>query len=80
MPDKNLTEKTEIAVMSNDIGYIKSTIVQMDKKFDNLANQFVTRNEFNPVRNIVYGAVSLILTAALIALLTLIFKGGIYIK
>lgn len=39
-----------------------------------IKNNFVTKNEFNPVRNIVYGFTGLILLSVLGALITLAIK------
>lgn len=40
------------------------------------ASEFVTNEKFNPVRNIVYGMVGIILTGVLGYLLKLAFSGG----
>lgn len=44
----------------------------VDTMRSNLASNFVTRNEFNPVRNLVYGAVGVILFSVFGALIALI--------
>ena len=50
-----------LAVVANDVKHIKSN---MDK--------LVTRNEFEPVRNIVYGLAGLILVGVVAGLLALV--------
>ncbi len=56
-------EKTEInvAIMQTDIGYIKKTIEEVNKKFDLSTTMYVTRAEFWPVKTIVYGVAGMIL-------------------
>ncbi len=56
-------EKTEInvAIMQTDIGYIKKTIEEVNKKFDLSTTMYVTRAEFWPVKTIVYGGAGMIL-------------------
>jgi len=62
---KNLKE-----VNSNEHKDILSEISLINQKLDEL---FVTKTEFCPVRNIVYGLVGLILVGAISAILNLIF-------
>lgn len=66
---KDINEKN-IAIIQNDICYIKKTLDKIDCNF----SEYVKKDEFNPVRNIVYGAVSLALTAMLGAIIALILK------
>lgn len=47
------------------IGYIQRDIEKINDKLD---NTYVTRDEFSPVKNVVYGMVGLILTAVLAAI------------
>lgn len=68
---KNDDDKTRIAVIANDIQYIKGSIGDINHKLE--AN-YVPRDEFTPVRAIVYGLVALILTAVIGAILTLILR------
>jgi hypothetical protein len=62
---------TKIAVMTNDITYIRKSI---DNIKERLEDDFVTKTEFNPVRMIVYSLVGLILMAAIGAILRLVIK------
>jgi hypothetical protein len=63
---------TDLAVIANDISYIKGQIVEIKQK---LEGEYVTHDEFEPVKKVVYGLVSLILVAVVGALLGLvIFK------
>lgn len=65
------TEDTQIAVMANDISYIKKAISDLSAKID---DNYITRQEFEPIRKLVYGLVALILTGVVGGLLTLIIQ------
>ena len=65
---KNTTE-TNLAVIANDISYIKERIEAIEKK---LEADYVNRQEFLPVKNLVYGLVSLVLVAVFTALVALV--------
>lgn len=64
-------EATQIAVMANDIGYIKSTVKELNDKVD---HNYVTKEEFAPIQKLVYGLVGLILVSVVVALLSLILR------
>ena len=72
------TVKTKMAVMQNDIDYIKEgmndikTAVNDIKK--NIEEQYVTRAEFAPIKQVVYGIIGLLITAVFGALLSLVVK------
>jgi len=62
----------DLAVIATDISYIKGQITEIKQK---LEAEYVTHDEFEPVKKVVYGLVSLILVAVVGALLGLvIFK------
>lgn len=60
-----------IAVISNDLAYIKRDIADIKIK---LEQNYVTKDEFSIVKNIVYGMVALVLTSFMGALTFLVFK------
>lgn len=60
-----------MAVMANDIVYIRQTMKDVS---DKLEKDYVTRDEFEPVRNVVYGMVGLILVGFLMAVIALIIR------
>lgn len=64
-----LTEETKLAVMQNDLTYIKEKLNAVDTK---VSNNYVSKEEFEPIRKIVYGVVSLILVAVVGALVALV--------
>jgi hypothetical protein len=58
-----------LAIIELNIEYMKNEIIKLVDKVD---KDYVTKTEFNPVRNIVYGMVGVILVAVLGALLKFI--------
>jgi len=68
---QNDNTNTNLAVISNDIGYIKDRVEKIDEK---LEKDYVTHQEFGPIKSIVYGMVSLILTSVVIALIALVLR------
>jgi len=49
-----------LAVLKNDVEYLKDKINQIDYKLDRI---YVTKTEFEPIKNLAYGVMGLILTA-----------------
>ena len=58
-----------IEVISNDITYIRDDVKEIK---DNLRSSYVSKDEFDPVKKIVYGLVGLILVAVMGAVLGLV--------
>ena len=58
-------------LIKNDIEYIKVDIEDINIKLD---SHYVTKEQFEPVRNIVYGMVGIILVAVIGALITLVVR------
>jgi hypothetical protein len=63
------TETIDLAVAINDISMIKSDVKDIKEK---LEAQYVKKEEFAIVRNIVYGLVGIILIAVIGALIKLV--------
>lgn len=57
------------AEMRSDINYIKEAITKLNTL---VAQQYVTRTEFEPVKKLVYGTVTVMLTAVMGGLMALI--------
>lgn len=74
-----MDEKTQkssdvkLAVIANDIGYIKEKLSHIE---DSVNAHYVTKDEFEPIKRIVYGLVSLILIAVVGALINLVVQKG----
>lgn len=66
---KQETQATKLAVIANDIAYMKNDIHDIKS---NVAQGYVTKDEFEPIKKIVYGLVGLILVAVVGALLSLV--------
>lgn len=62
---------TSNEVIATDIGYIKRDLAEIKNKME---NNYVTRDEFTPVRNIVYGMAGLILIGFVGAIISLVIK------
>lgn len=67
--NRRRTDQENITKISVDIEYIKRDVGEIKKS---LQDDYVTRDEFQPVRNIVYGLVTSILLTVLGAILALV--------
>lgn len=61
----------KLAVMANDMTYLKNAVDKIDQK---ISSGYVTKEEFDPIKRIVYGLISLVLIAVVGALLALVVK------
>ena len=68
------TDKLEIRIMKLIETKLNNLEVSINKRFDELDEKLVSRKEFEPVRNLVYGGVGIIMTGVVLALLSLIVK------
>lgn len=66
------TDKLEIRIMKLIEEKINDLNVSINKRFDELDQKLVSRKEFEPVRNLVYGFVGLILVSVATALISLV--------
>jgi hypothetical protein len=71
MGEESQNTDIKVALIQKDVSYIKQ---KLDQGFSEIPRLYVTRAEFEPVRNLVYGMTALMLSAVVIALLTLIIK------
>lgn len=71
MPTRD-TSETKIALIQQDISYMKDKLDNVDKK---ISIHYVSREEFEPIKKIVYGMVGLVLVAVVGALISLVVKG-----
>lgn len=60
-----------IAILSTDISYIKRDVGEIKTK---LEKDYVTRDEFNPVKWLIFGLAGILLTGVIGAMLTLIIR------
>jgi hypothetical protein len=66
------SQQTKIALIQKDVEYIKEKVDGVDQK---VSTHYVSREEFEPIKKIVYGLVGLILAAVVGALISLVLKG-----
>ena len=59
----------KLAVIQNDLTYIKEKLNAVDNK---VSSNYVSKEEFEPIKKIVYGVVSLILVGVVGALVALV--------
>lgn len=74
MPKRNSfvpSEETQIAVMARDITYIREKVDALQEK---LENEYVTKDQFDPIKRVVYGTVAMVLTSVGVAVLALVVK------
>ena len=67
----NESMEKQLAVMANDLSYIKGDIKVIKEE---LEGKYVTHDQFEPIRRLVYGSVAVILTAVLGAIIALVLK------
>ena len=67
------TDERTIGMILERVESVSSAVGNLDKKMDDLVIKFVSKEEFFPVKSIVYGATGL----ALIAVATLIINNAI---
>ncbi len=65
----------QLGILINSVESLKSDIKELKEKFDKLGDKYVTKIEFTPVRNVVYGMVGLFLVGILTAILKLVIGG-----
>lgn len=63
--------EVQIAVMANDIAYMKK---KLDLIEEQVTSRYISKEEFEPIKRIVYGMVGLILVGVVGALLTLVIN------
>ncbi len=66
-----ISEKTELAVIATKIDNLKDDIAELKEKIN---TQLVTKDEFDPIKKVVYGLVSLILVGVIGAILALVIR------
>lgn len=76
VPRHEIDDAVTKAMSNRDVKEIKDGLVGLGEKFDKflvtLAENYVTKTEFNPVKNIVYSAVAIILSSFVLALFYLV--------
>jgi len=63
------SEETKLAIIAKDVEYIRDSVKKIDRR---LEKDYVTRQEFEPIKKISYGLISVVGVAVIGALLSLI--------
>lgn len=66
------TNSGKLDVIANDISYLKDDVREIKAQ---ISSNYVTKDQFEPVRRLVYGVVGIILTAVIVALVALVVGG-----
>ncbi len=61
----------DVAVILNKVGYIEKEVIDMRTKLD---KEYVTQDQFEPIKNIVYGMVGTIRLAVVGAIMALVIR------
>lgn len=67
----SIDSKADFKIMSNDIAYMRQDVIDIKMS---LNNSYVTKDQFDPVKKLVYGMTGLILTAVIVAIMTLLLS------
>lgn len=77
-PQYRAGEHTQIALMAQDVRYMREAMVEIKKDVADLKNElegkYVTRESFEPVQKLVYGLVGVILVAVIGALVAMVVR------
>jgi len=68
------SDETRIALIEQALKNIETFMKRIEVRLDRYENNFVKREEFTPIKAIVYAQVGLILTAFVAGLIFLVFK------
>lgn len=71
MAEQPLNQAIKIAEIGRDIVYIKDKLDHIENQ---VGSQYVTKDEFEPIKRVVYGMVALILTAVVGGLIALVIR------
>jgi hypothetical protein len=66
MARKYNNNKVDLALMAQDIKYIQKDVADIKRRME---ADYVTREEFDPIKKIVYGIIGLLLTGLVAALM-----------
>lgn len=72
----DLTDRELLIKLSTQLDNLTDDVKELKSAFGSMQTKFVTREEFEPIKRLVYGAVGLILVAVVGALIALVVQGG----
>lgn len=71
MPSDKPTIETQLALISQNVEHVDKKVMEVKHM---LKGSYIRREEFDPIKKLVYGLVSIILTGVVGALLALIIQ------
>ena len=71
MPENKQLLETTVAVILTKVEYIEKKVEQIEKRIE---RDYVTKEEFDPIKRVVFGVVGLILLAVVAAVVGLVIK------
>lgn len=71
------SNEKSVAATAKDTEYIRKELSELRHNTDRMMNEFITRQEFDPIKRLVYGAVGVILMAFLVAIAALVIRSGV---
>lgn len=72
MPEERVSTETQLELIKLEMGHIRELVAEIKTKIE--SNNFVTREEFATIKNVVYGGIGLILTGVVLSGLALILR------
>ena len=69
--EENREQSLSIGLISQDIAYIKKDVSDIKLA---IRSEYVTKSDFEPIKKIIYGMVSVVLFAVVGAIVTLVIK------
>lgn len=77
-PDYRKGEHTQIALMAQDVRYMREAMADMKQDISDLKNElegkYVTQEAFMPVQRLVYGLVGVVLLSVIGALVAIVVR------
>lgn len=67
-------EDVDMAEVKSDVKYL---VKEVDKINDKLEKEYVTQDQFEPIKKIVYGVVGIMLVGVITALMTLVLRNKV---
>jgi hypothetical protein len=64
-------KKVSLDRLDEKVNNIKETVTKIDIR---LEKDYITKDEFDPIKKIVYGTVAILLTGVIVALLALVIR------
>lgn len=70
----NLATAVKVAELGRDMSYVRETVDKIDEK---VSKNYVTKDEFDPIKRLVYGTVGTVGAIVVLAIMDLIVTKGL---